>query len=252
MSEDVRTRKVRRDKGVFMATRRDLYCMTWIAEQYAVRFDQIQKLLSRFPDPKKPFKVDGLIAETTVLDTLSRWQRAGWIEYQRFLARGRGYAWVTKKGLALVELDEMFTARPPAPTRLAHIYAVNQIRLWMDDQGFEWTSERRYKANLDKGKKGESIGPIPDALVFSPKYGKIAIEVELSVKKPADLLDKLANLVHASVLDAQTLHSCSLFPAIWFYVPNERMKELIESARVDLPEGQRQRVSAGVAKDLLA
>src|ERR1700716_3546314 len=101
MSNVTNERKVRSDKGHIMATKRDLYIIKWIAEQYAARFDQLQKLLSRFPDKHKPFK-SKLIAETTVKDQISRWQRAGWIEYKRVLADGRGYAWVTKKGLALV------------------------------------------------------------------------------------------------------------------------------------------------------
>jgi hypothetical protein len=104
MSDDTKERKVRRDKGLIMATERDLSCLLWIAEQYAARFDQIQRLLSRFPDPHKPFR-GALIAETTVKDLIARWQRAGWIDYQRFLADGRGYAWVTRKGLALIGAD---------------------------------------------------------------------------------------------------------------------------------------------------
>jgi len=77
MSDDAKVRKVRRDKGLIMATERDLYCLLWIAGQYAARFDQIQRLLSRFPDPYKPFKAGNLMAETTVKDIIARWQRAG-------------------------------------------------------------------------------------------------------------------------------------------------------------------------------
>lgn len=251
MGDSEKERKVRSDKGHIMATKRDIYIMQWMAEQYAVRFDQIQKLLSRFPDKHKPFK-SKLIAETTVKDQIARWQRAGWIEYRRVLADGRGYAWVTKKGLALVELDEIYTARTPAPTRLNHIYAVNQVRLWMDVQGFAWTSERRYRSQLEKGKKGETTGPIPDAVVISSKYGKVAIEVELTAKKPVDLLDKLINLVRASALDAETLHYVNTFPVIWFYVPNENIKGLIESAAAKLNDNEQGRISAGVQDNLIA
>src|SRR5215469_3374066 len=129
MSNVAGSKKVRSDKGLIMATIRDLFCIKWIAEMYAARFDQIQKLLSRFPDKQKPFRNGQLIAATTTRDLIARWQRAGWIEYRRVLADGKGYAWVTKKGLALVELDEIYTAKAPALTRLNHIYAVNQIRL---------------------------------------------------------------------------------------------------------------------------
>ena len=251
MSNVTNERKVRSDKGHIMATKRDLYIIKWIAEQYAARFDQLQKLLSRFPDEHKPFK-GKLIAETTVKDQIARWQRAGWIEYKRVLADGRGYAWVTKKGLALVELDEIYTAKAPAPTRLAHIYAVNQVRLWMDLQGFNWTSERRYRSQLEKSKKGETTGPIPDAVVIHSKYGKVAIEVELTPKKPADLLDKLEALVRASGFDLASSRYTSTFPVVWFYVPNENIKGLIESAAEKLNDNEQGRVSAGVQADLVA
>lgn len=245
-------RKQRSDKGHFMATIRDIYCLKWIAQMYAARFDQIQKLLSRFPDKHKPFVNGKSIAETTTKDVLSRWQKAGWVEYHRFLADGRGYAWVTKRGLQLIGLDETFTAKAPAVTRLPHIYAVNQIRLWMDQQGFEWTSERVYRAGLDQGKKGQSTGPIPDAVVESAKHGKIAIEVEISAKKPADLIEKLQNLLYATFMSKETLHYEHTFPTIWFYVPSATMKVLVEAARESLRPDDQGRVSAGIEDDLIA
>jgi hypothetical protein len=232
-----------------MATERDLYCIAWIADQYAARFDQVQRLLSRFPDQEHPFK-DKLIGEKTTKDMIARWQRAGWIEYQRVLASGRGFAWVTRAGLQLVGLDEIYTAREPSPTRLAHIYGVNQVRLWMDSQGYEWTSERRYRVVSGAGKKGklgENTGPIPDAVISHEKTGVVAIEVELSPKKPADLAEKLSRLVRApSSPGAQ-----AAFPVAWFYVPSENAKALIEAASQGLPERERRRVSVAVQKDLI-
>jgi hypothetical protein len=252
MSNVAGDRKTRSDKGQIMATLRDLFCIKWIAEMYAARFDQIQKLLSRYPDKRKPFK-NKLIAETTTKDMIARWQRAGWIEYKRVLANNRGYAWVTKKGLALVDLDQVFTTtRAPALTRLNHIYAVGQIRLWMDEQGFEWTSERRFRSGLEKTmtKKGSTIGPIPDAIVEHEKYGKVAIEVELTPKKPSDLASKLHQLLSATMTDSyKTVYT---FPVIWFYVPTEVMKTLIEKARLDLTDQDQKRISVGLEPDLLA
>src|SRR6185312_6438464 len=176
--EEKRERKIRSDKGSIMATRRDLYCIAWIAEQYAARRDQIRQLLSRFPDPQRPFKDGELMAEATVKDQLSRWQRAGWIEYRRVLADEPGFAWVTRRGLQLVGLDDIYTAHMPANTRLDHIYAVNQLRLWMDQQ-YTWKSERRYRADQlgkEKAVKGATLGPIPDGLMTT-KDGVVAIEV---------------------------------------------------------------------------
>ncbi len=233
-----------------MATRRDQYCIAWIAEQYAARGDQIQRLLSRFPDQQRPFKGE-LLAETTLKDQLSRWRRAGWIEYRRVLADEPGFAWVTRQGLQLVDLDDIYTSRVPASTRLDHIYAVNQLRLWLD-QKYTWKSERRYRADLlsKETKKGGTLGPIPDGLITT-KSGLVAIEAEISAKKPADVYAKLTRLVRLSTPDGMMGYQ-KAFPAIWFYVPNERPKELIESAIEELQDDEQKRVSVAIEEDLIA
>ena len=251
--EGKKQRKTRSDKGEVEATDRDLYCMEWIADQYAARFDQIQKLLSRVPDPKKPYQGE-MLAETTTKDLIDRWRRAGWIEYRRVLAADRGFAWVTRRGLQLVELDGLYTAKEPAAIRLNHIYAINQVRLWMDGAGYQWTSEREYIASLKKKKKkDEKVGPIPDAVVFNEKLGKkAALEIELTAKKPATMFLKVARLVREIQFDAEVGNYAPVFPLIWFYVPNEQIKKLVEGAVADLRDkGERERVSCGVDPTLL-
>jgi hypothetical protein len=242
-------RKQRSDKGLVMATKRDLYCIAWIADQYVIRADQVQRLLSRFPDKEKPFKNGKTPALTTTKDQISRWRRAGWVDYRRVLADEPGYMWCTKKGLALVGRDD-YTAREPASTRLNHLFAVNQLRLWMDFK-FAWKSERRYRADLSKQeiKKGDVLGPIPDGLLIT-KDGVIALEVEISPKKPADLEQKLIRLARHIVSDG--LGYRSAFSTIWFYTPNEQIKTLVESCYEVLTDDERARVSVGIEKDLLA
>lgn len=243
-------RKVRSDKGLIMATQRDLYCIAWIAEQYAARGDQVRRLLSRFPDKDKPFKDGKLIAETTTKDQISRWRRAGWVEYVRVLADEPGYCWVTKKGLALVGLDDIYTAKAPAMTRLSHIYAVNQLRLFLDRK-YTWKSERRYRAEelaKVKGKKGRTSGPIPDGVVTT-KNGVVAIEAELSMKKSADLEAKMVRLVRHIASGALGFES--VFSAIWFYVSSDQIKTAVEDARDELRKDEQGRVSVLVDKNIL-
>lgn len=249
-----RTRKPRSDKGTVQATRRDQYAIAWVAEQYAARTDQVRKLLSRMPDKDKPFKQDGLMALTTLKDQLARWKRAGWIEYQRVLADMPGWIWPTKRGLQLVDLDEIYTAKAPASTRLDHIYAVNQLRLALD-QKYTWKSERRYKSEQlskqsGKGKKSAlAIGPIPDGFITT-KNGLVALEVELTAKKPAEVEQKLIRLVRHYVNDALGFHTG--FPTIWFYVPTERLKLLIEEAVENLKDDEQKRIGVGVSDVLVA
>ncbi len=247
--EGKKERKTRSDKGEVQATERDIYCLTWLADQYAARFDQIQRLLSRVPDPKKPYQGE-MLAETTTKDLIDRWRRAGWIEYRRVLANDRGFAWVTRRGLQLVGLDGLYTAKEPAAVRLNHIYAINHIRLWMDLAGYQWTSEREYVATLKK-KKNEKTGPIPDAVVVSKEGKKAALEIELTAKKPATLFVKIARLVREIQLDVETGNYAPIFPLVWFYVPDKKIEKLVEGAIDDLRDDERERVSCGVDPNLL-
>lgn len=240
--EPERKKKARRDKGVVLMTRRDQYCLGWIADQYAVRFDQIQQLLSRVPGGKLKDKRAGL-APTTVKDQIERWRRAGWIEYQRVLVNQSGWAWITKKGLQVIEWDGFYVARAPAYTRLGHIYAVNQVRLMLDLK-FDWKPEREYRAELENEKE---FGPIPDAIISSEETGVIAVEVELTPKRPDDLRRKLAALT-----DCYGENDRLKFPVIWFYVPNKKMEAAVERAREHLIEEDQKRVKIGVQPDMIA
>lgn len=232
-------------KGEIRVTKRDLGCIAWIAHQYAARGDQIQELLTRYPDPKHPFQ-DELASPSTTREQISRWVRAGWVVYKRVLANGPGWAFVTRTGLQLVGLDQTYVARPPSPYRLEHIYAVNQVRLWMDEEhNYPWMSERRYKASLNL-KRGESSGPIPDG-ILQLEGGTVALEIQLSYLKPHEWHKKLFELVRLTVHSA--LRYEWAFAEIWVYVPTGKMKEAADEARVKLDDPDR--VEVIVEDDLL-
>jgi hypothetical protein len=241
-------RKPRSDKGRIMATQRDLAALAWIAHQYAARLDHIQHFLSLFPDPQNPFKTPGMIAASTTKEHIDRWRQAGWVDYDRLLAKGPGYAWITKKGLELVALNDVYKARMPAATRLNHIYAVNHV--WFDllthkdADRFTWQSERNYRATVNKG-------PYPDALLITGQSTQIAIEVEITQKKPAELSQKLYRLVDASYEDEFFGRIQQTFFKVWIYVPNEAIKTAVEEAREDLTEDDQARISVAITPQLI-
>jgi hypothetical protein len=245
--------KTRSDKGEIRATQRDLACLSWIAHQYAARGDQIQQLLSRYPDPKHPFKdtEDKIASASTTRGQMSRWVRAGWVVYKRVLATGPGWAYVTRVGLQMVGLDQLYTtARPPSPYRLEHVYAVNQIRLWMDEETeYIWTSERHYRALL-KLKRGESPGPLPDAMIVDDGE-RVAIEVQLSDLKPSEWQKKLAELVSLTWRSEGSYGYEHAFAEIWVYVPTNEMKVLADQARLTLRDDWQERIDVIVEDDLL-
>ena len=191
-------RKTRTDKGVIRATKRDMACIAWIAEQYAARGDQIQVILSWYPDETHPMK-DELVSQSTTREQIGRWVRAGWVVYKRVLAEGPGWAYVTRAGLHLVNLDGIFKPHPPSEKMLSHIYAVNQVRLWMDmdeEINYHWKSERRFRTELDI-KRGESSGPIADAVVY-PNGDTTAVEVQISPLKPSEWVSKFRGAAASS------------------------------------------------------
>lgn len=244
--EEAMQKKPRRDKGMVLFSPRDEYCLGWIADQYAVRLDQIQQLLSRHPGGQVKDKAKGL-APTTVKDQIERWRRAGWIEYQRVLVGQPGFAWITRKGLQVLDQDDIYTARAPAHTRLTHIYAVNQVRMAEEMRlGLAWESERKYRAALEAVEKGESSGPIPDGIIR--EQGRpIAIEVEISPKKPADLRDKLEELTGCFDKDSHFK-----FPRIWVYTPDEKVKRAVEHARDGLIKEDQKRVEVALFAGMIA
>jgi hypothetical protein len=69
--------------------------------------------------------------------------------------------------------------------------------------------------------------------------------------KPAEWLKKLHELVSAYQEVESGLGYEDSFPKIWFYVPNEEMKEALEKVRLKLKEDEQERVSALVQDDLL-
>lgn len=211
---------------------------------YAVRGDQIRLLLSRYPDPAHPPQGQ-LVSESVTREQIARWVRAGWIVYRRVLATGPGWAYVTKKGLQLVDREGIFLAKAPSPKRLNHLFAVNQVRLWMDvQQDYSWRSERVVRAELEL-KRGESSGSIPDAVIF-PKNIRTAVEVQISELKPHEWVSKLKALVYSWAENYQRR-----YPWVWIYVATEELKEAAEAAIDELDSDDQKRVFVVVENDLL-
>jgi hypothetical protein len=101
-------------------------------------------------------------------------------------------------------------------------------------------------------KKGETLGPIPDGLIRTEEK-IVAIEAEISAKKPADVVAKLARLARKVVFDDEESYGYrKAFDEIWVYVPNERMEKLVESALGDLRDEDAKRIGVAVIKDLVA
>lgn len=178
-------RKQRSDKGKIILTERDLFGLHWTGEQYAIRLDQLQKLIGRVA--RKQTRDERLITEATVKDLVARWQRAGLVKVEKFFYKQPRWVWLTQQGLNHLGLPyKMWEADAIS---LNHIYWINVVRLYIEEtHGLaQWKSEREIR--FEKGK----VGHAPDAEVELSGQ-TFAIEVELTRKKSTRLIPILRTL----------------------------------------------------------
>jgi hypothetical protein len=160
-----------------MAKSDDIAAMVFIAEMYGVQLDQLALVAGVSPDRARALA--------------ARWQRAGHVDSAR-LGPGASWFWATRAGLNACGMK--YTATTPALSRLAHIRAVNAVRLalagsdtFRDASAF-WRSERRIRARRGVGVREH----LPDAEVHWPDESAVtwagecwAVEAELTPKTVA-------------------------------------------------------------------
>ena len=114
-------RKRRSDYGTIQTTDRDIALLTWIAEQYAIRFDQLHYLVNRYKGED--------VTESNIKWLINRWRTAGWVDKRKIVYGEPGWIWLSKDGLKAMELP--YPQWEPKPGRMAHIHAVNAVRLFV-------------------------------------------------------------------------------------------------------------------------
>lgn len=188
-------KKLRMNAGEPVWTPRDLYVLEWIADQRAVRYDQLRRLLSRESDflTKDP----KMLSMSRTTETIKRWVRVGHAIYQPILAKQPGWIWLTRKGLQTFSEQGYRASGAPAPGTINHLYWINEVRLHLEESDSEtidvwWTSERFFQHQREQLKKKdqEEVHMI-DGLVEIEERGtttsEFEIEVELSRKNDAYL-----------------------------------------------------------------
>lgn len=212
-------RKQRSDKGSIKITDRDLSVLRFIGEQYAVRADQLARLLKR-PD-------EGALSESSTRAVLTRWEKPGLSASRKVTAEDPKFIWLTRKGLDEVGLA--FKPWTPTAVSLAHIFWTNQVRMHTEARhpGCSWRSERQ----LRKGRKMQSISTTEnhevDAEVQLPQ-GVVAIEVELTAKSVERRLAIMTEIA-------------SRYATVWYFAP-PNVAALLEQTGRDVVGGDRVRI----------
>jgi hypothetical protein len=211
-------RPPRHDKGTVEITERDIRTLRWIGEQYAVRFDTLQKLLGR--DPKNlndHAPVDGILSERNTRKAVRRWLDEGLVDYRKLLFAERGYVWLTYKGSKAAKL--LYKTYSPSISPLNHFHHLNELRLNLEVRYKErliWTCERelrRAHERLDKDKK--KGWHMPDALITLDGR-EIAVEAEITQKSDKRLAETIEQLARQ-------------YKAVWYFVAEDTREAVVKA-----------------------
>jgi Replication-relaxation len=168
--------------------RRDLEVLGWLAEQYGARVDQLEVLVGAGP--------------RTVQRIVARLRSAGLVTTRRVLVGEP--AWVLPTGAGMAACSSGFGVWRPRLGSLAHVAAVNDVRLHIQGRApsTEWIPERVLARDRLAGEH------LPDGVAIT-EGPKVAIEVELTVKsrrRVTAILDELAGRFDA------VLYYCAAAP----------------------------------------
>jgi hypothetical protein len=212
--QEKQTKKPRCDRGQIQLTDRDLRIMRWIGEQYAVRLDHLQQLLGQ--EAGRGAKQEGHISESATRLVVARWVRADLATWKKFMVDEPSWVWLTPK--ALRELGLPYKRYEPSLTRLDHLWVINAVRLLLKEElpDATWRSERTLRVTLPY-LKGGFFPHLPDAeLIWGEET--IAIEVEVTPKKPQELRDILEDLT-------------TRYHQVWCYVTSETRQAAILASK---------------------
>ena len=197
-------------------TPRDRICLIWIAMQYAIRLDQLQRLLFRHtPEAdhhKRKAESDHLSLDRTY-EIIKKWVALDLIEKKTILHGDQLWIWASRQGLR--ELQQPFNfSGAPSSIRLPHLYAINQVRMAIEAKRPEdvWKSERQIRKETPAAIKGENQPHTPDA-ILSATNGKVtAIEVECHEKTRQRIRGRSTRIGGVIPLYLVLYHACDTSP----------------------------------------
>jgi hypothetical protein len=232
-------RSKRRDAGIHQVTERDILALTWIAEQYCISVEQLQRLLGRYP--KATTKTPGMLSLSATRHAVERWFHLDLIEAPRkILATHAPYICVSRRGLA--HLDLPYSYYQPKPRVLAHLDTMNSIRLHVEcfSPPATWYSHRLLIC-MNQSR------PAPDAELH---IGAATIAVQLversrlhalTLKEEIDTLQQLAKRDYSSFWYFLHTETVPLFQQALLLLDRELQERVFfytldaqEKARADL------------------
>jgi hypothetical protein len=232
--DETKRTTTRRGKGVRLLTERDQWALTWIAEQQAIRFDQLQVLLCREPGRGRGKQQEGLTRSATD-QVLRRWEEEpAYVFYER-MSRGQrqtGWIWLTTYAENILQLPfpQQHTLKE---TRLRYYYYANLARLEFErlDPKARWVSERALLAQRPRRGSGEHVFyRLPSAEIRS--NSTIAVELALSTKCDEEIDQIVADhLAHYDAIWWFVFHSDPTTVQAWHVIQDSITTRLSEDFR---------------------
>lgn len=184
-----------------LLTPRDVSAMRWIAEQFAVRVDQLPRVLA---------EGDREVSRRTCRGVLERWTSADFVTRQKVFAGEPAWVWLTRHGSNAC--GGSFKLWAPKFGNLIHVYWVNEIRLRtaLKHPDVLWVCERSIRKEQPRGLH------VPDAELVSADGHRVAVEVELTQKS-------------ASRASAIARELASRYSTVWFFT-TDRVERTISRA----------------------
>jgi hypothetical protein len=242
----------RRDRARFRLTPREEWGMRYIADMWALRFDQLldmfalwhyQEEMKRYeqqlavyqlrpqgPRPELPTLQSQ--SKSKVLSIINRWIKHAYAVTDQ--PHDADPVWLTLTAKAMRELKLPYEVGFPPKEDLkesGHFFACNQVRFKLMKTKtygkYVWWSERAIKANWEEGAPGVAYDQLPDAVLYLDGVAQLCVEVELT-RKADDRYDQtLARLT-------------ALYPQVLYCVRGERLYRVLMDARERLGQAQQQ------------
>ncbi len=248
--QDERKRQSRRDKGARLMNSRDKRVLSWVAEQYAVRFDHLRRLLSQEPGHKSDKFAPGArgVSDSDVLQVIKRWEREpAWAVYKRFYVGVPGWIWTTPYGVDVLSSQNFiprYARHFPKESTFEHLHFVNYVRLDIEARhpDYRWVSERSIRKLLGRREEGDDLAHIPDGQIWLDDQRAVAVEVELSPKNEGDYDAILDELLITGVMLPDG--SAFKYKTVWYFVSSAndvhvQARRMVEEARGRLADEYR-------------
>lgn len=215
----MRQRRRRKDAGQPRYEDRNYYVLQWIAEQGAIRFDQLQRLLGRESPELDDW--ESVLSESATRNAIDRWSVKRYINAAYLVPKEQKYFWLSTAGLQFIESSLLHYS--PKRSEMAYVLACNQARLHIellnvqnDDEFGEydactWLSRRMLQSN-----DPDRTLHVPIAAFETGIRGTLAIEVV--IEEPG--------LVAEKHMRAYAQNKLGDYSEIWYYVLSEPLVEL--------------------------